>query len=170
MHFKLDFFKKKKADLFNSIWFSHMNQNICFCPAYVSDTVLLSISWKLCSKYIWVCLLIRIDVTFYLSNETVAQMFRRAPVYWPRSEHLELFHLPTSIHMLMFISETVISLARIAVSTPFLFGICFWEPLQYSLSNHEESYPSYIMLCLNSQFSIRIMHTPSPCPLTTHKG
>lgn len=100
-----------------------MDQNICFCPAHVSDTVLLSISWKLCSKYIWVCLLLRIDVTFYLSNETVAQMFLRAPVYWPRSEHLGLFHLPTSIHMLMFISETVISLARIALSTPFYFGM-----------------------------------------------
>lgn len=71
----------KEVDLFNLIPCSHMNQNVCFCPAHVPDTVLLSISWELCSKYIWVCLLIRIDVTFYLSNEIVTQMLRRAPVY-----------------------------------------------------------------------------------------
>lgn len=101
-----------------------MNQKF-FCPIRVPDTILLSISWELCSKYIWVCLLIRIDVTFYLGNEIIVQMLRRAPVYWPRSAHLELFHLPTSVHMLMFISETVINLARIALSTVFYFSICF---------------------------------------------
>lgn len=120
--------------------YCYMNQKF-FCPIRVPDTILLSISWELCSKYIWVCLLIRIDVTFYLGNEIVVQMLRRGPVYWPRSEHLELFHLPTSVHMLMFISETVINLARIALSTVFYFSICFWKPVQYTLSNHEESNP-----------------------------
>lgn len=51
-----------------------MNQNICLCPAHVPDTLLLGISWELCSKYIWVCFLIRIDVKFYLSSGIVVQM------------------------------------------------------------------------------------------------
>lgn len=55
-----------------------MNQNICLCRAHVPDTLLLSVSWELRSKYIWVCLLRRIDVTFYLSSEIGAQMLRRA--------------------------------------------------------------------------------------------
>lgn len=98
--------------------YCYTNQNIYFfCSVHVPDTIFLSVSWELRSKYIWVCLFIRIDVTFYLGNEVVVQMLRRAPVYWPRSEHLmcmELFCLPPSIHMLMFISETVINLAKIA--------------------------------------------------------
>lgn len=116
-----------------------MNQNMSiFRPVHVPDTILLSVSWELCSKYIWVCLLIRIDVTFYLGNEIVVQMLRRAPVYWPRSEHLiciELFRLPTSVHMLMFISETVINLAKIALSTVFYFSICFCKPVQYPVQS-----------------------------------
>lgn len=122
----------------------HESKYIFFCPVHVPDTILLSISWELCSKYIWLCLLIRIDVTFYLGNEVVVQMLGRTPVYWPRSEHLiciELFHLPTSIHMLMFISETVINLAKIALSTVSYISMCFCKPVQYTLSNHEESHP-----------------------------
>lgn len=54
-----------------------MNQNMSiFHPVHVPDTILLSVSWELCSKYIWVCLLIRIDVTFYLGNEIVVQMLK----------------------------------------------------------------------------------------------
>ena len=116
-----------------------MNQNMSiFRPVHVPDTILLSVSWELCSKYIWVCLLIRIDVTFYLGNEIVVQMLRRAPVYWPRSEHLiciELFRLPTSVRMLMFISETGIHLAKIALSTVFYFSICFCKPVQYPVQS-----------------------------------
>lgn len=144
-----------------------MNQYIyIFCPVHVPDTILLSISWELCSKYIWVCLLIRIDVTFYLGNETVVQMLRRAPVYWLRSEHLiciELFHLPTSVHMLIFISETVINLAKIALSTVFYFSICFCKPVQYTLPNHGESHPQlHNMICLDLQFSRIICIPPHP--------
>lgn len=66
--------------------YCYTNQNIYFfCSVHVPDTIFLSVSWELRSKYIWVCLFIRIDVTFYLGNEVVVQMLRRAPVYWPRT-------------------------------------------------------------------------------------
>ena len=106
------------------------------------------------------CLLIRIDVTFYLGNEIVVQMLRRAPVYWPRSEHLiciELFRLPASVHMLVFISETVINLAKIAPSTVFYLSICFCKPVQYPVQSWRST-PSYTMICLNLQFFI--IYTP----------
>ena len=143
-----------------------MNQNMSiFRPVHVPDTILLSVSWELCSKYIWVCLLIRIDVTFYLGNEIVVQMLRRAPVYWPRSEHLiciELFRLPTSVHMLMFISETVINLAKIALSTVFYFSICFCKPVQYPVQSWRST-PSYTVICLNLQFFIIYAPAPPHC-------
>lgn len=149
--------------------YCHMNQNMyIFCPVHVPDTILLSISWELCSKYIWVCLLIRIDVMFYLGNEIVVQMLRRAPVCWPRNEHLiciELFRLPTSV--LMFISETVINLSKIALSTVFYFSICFCKPLQYTVQSWRK--PS--QLCndmLESAVLQNNLHS-LPTPLAIHR-
>lgn len=104
-----------------------------FCPVHVQDTILLSISWVYVVSTFGVCLLVRIDVMFYLGNEIVVQMLRRAPVYWP-SEHLiciELFRLPTSVHMLMFISETVINLAKIALVLCFTSACVSVSPVQY---------------------------------------
>lgn len=67
---------------------SHWRGNYWFVSFDITDTVLFSISWELCSKYTCVCLLIRMDVTFYLGKDTAVQMLRRTLVYWLRTEHL----------------------------------------------------------------------------------
>lgn len=111
------------------------------------------------------CLLIRIDVTFYLGNEIVVQMLRRAPVYWPRSEHLiciELFRLPTSVHMLMFISEAVINLAKIALSTVFYFSICFCKPVQYPVQSWRSTQLHNDMLEFAVLHNLHSCTTPLP--------
>lgn len=136
-----------------------------FCPVHVPDTILLSISWELCSKYIWVCLLIRIDVTFYLGNEIAVQMLRRAPVYWPGSEHL--------ICIEFFICQPQYicwcSLVKQLSICPKLPWVLCFTSAYVSVSQYntlcpimKKAIPGYSMICLNLQFSRIIIHTPSP--------
>lgn len=87
---------------------------------------------------------------------------RKNPVYWPRSEHLELIPTPSTMHMPVFMREPAGSLAGLAFSTLLCFGICVWKLLQYS--DHEESHPQLYTTCLNSQSFTGIVRTPLPRP------
>lgn len=142
------------------------------CPIRVPDTILFSISWELCSKYIWDCLLIRFDVMFYLGNEIVVQMLRRAPVYWPRSEHL--------IRIEVFVCQphhicwcSLVKQLSIWPKLPWVlcFTLAYVSVNQYNTlcPIMKKAIPSYTMMSLNLQFYRRIIHTPSLTPLTTHK-
>lgn len=69
--------------------------------------------------------------------------------------------------MLMFISETVINLAKIVMSAMFCFSICFHKPVQYTLSNHEESSPYLYSDML--EFAVLQKNNPLHSPYTQVK-
>lgn len=161
MQFKLD---KREDNSFNSISYGHMNQNMCLCPAHVPDTLLLGVSWELCSKYIWVCLLIRIDVTVYLSSEMVAQMLSRGLCIDQEGSILSSFICqPQHICWCSLGNQLPVWLELPSV-------LCFtlaYVSGSYSNTLHpimKRAIPSYTKICLNSQFFTRIVCTPLPGP------
>lgn len=109
---------------------------------------------------------------FYLGNEIVVQMLRRAPVYWPRREHLiciEFFICQP--HYICWCS--LVKQLSIWPKLPWVlcFTLAYVSVNQYNTvcPIMKKAIPSYTMISLNFQFSRRIIYTPSFTPLTTHK-
>ena len=143
-----------------------MNQNMSVLSSvHVPDTILLSISWELCSKYIWVLFAHKNWCYILFGQWNSCPDVKKSPCVLAKKWTSDLYWvvcLPASVHMLVFISETVINLAKIAPSTVFYLSICFCKPVQYPVQSWRST-PSYTMICLNLQFFIIYTPTPPRC-------